>query len=251
MFTVYAPLILGNESEDDSKFLEFIRNKGIDRIAQTVIYFDVIRAPLQDIPQLISEFREKGEVVFGITDECSYKREPTRINYPRGFPRECLILDDSRFRNLDRVTDFTIMRQGPYQEALFGLPALCLLSKELGISPPAYVRERGLVYRRELVPESLDRVVLNRNFSSIAKGRIPDGTNFCYVDSRNIFQDAQRERAQWVVDVVNTGTTAQSYGWGIVALLGTNDGVILGNRRAQEFWKIVQYFASQIGGDER
>jgi ATP phosphoribosyltransferase len=207
VFIVYVP---------ENSGLDYARVKGIEYIAglETKLRFDVREARGEDIPRIVTESADPALGITGLD-----LLENVIPNYSN------LILS---YLNLAYL--------GPYQNAVFGLPTLCLISRD-GKSPDELRKlEVGKTGRLDYELPDLKgkRIVIPQRYERLVRSLIGDDAEFI-VKERSVevtlCLDTQLDCA---VDIVSSGNTLEQNNLEIECALHRSDGVVIENSAARE-----------------
>lgn len=113
--------------------------------------------------------------------------------------------------------------QGPYEETIFGLPALCVLGKE-GVRPREFSggSAPNLCGKTVAIPDKYKRTL---------KKRFPDDNIRWKTLSGQVDVTCARDPSvDYAIDIVLSGRTCERENLGIIAYLGESDGVIIANQ---------------------
>jgi hypothetical protein len=248
VFIVYTP---------ENSGLVFVREVGLEWVGDYINAFstsprppryginnllDIMEARGEDIPQLVADQEDSDQLVFGLTGNdllATYRKSPFGLDNSRP-PRAIATLD--------------LKGKGPYATSIFGLPTLCLISRD-GIAPQEFLEEarydneesigwdgvrkgpfqyrmNDLTGKTVLIPERYEDLI-----KKLVGRRRYDGAEGIdwRLQTRSVDTTlAVDESIDYAVDIVLSGRTLQETGLGILDVLYQSDGVLLGNKVALE-----------------
>lgn len=191
----------------------------------------------EDIPRLVKGLYDDRDPIIGLSGK------DLLDNYLlEEFGGEQFARDGMRSR---LVAKFLGLRnKGPYTNAIFGLPALCILG-EGGITLDKFVEGYSRVRDCEVIqlrgtellgPDfSGKKVAIPRRYEALIRSRVRlTGAEVLPLDGK-VDVSAARGDADYAIDIVLTGRTCREEGLGFFPpVLYLSDGVVLGNKKAQE-----------------
>ncbi len=151
--------------------------------------------------------------------------------------------------------------KGAYENALFGLPALCVLSKQ-GMPVELFRKKYDFSSKSSQEINNAIRGIGDFDLAG-KKGAAPvrykhlikrkvaeaDCVEWQYLDGKVDVTIASDVSFDAAIDVVVTGKTIQETGLGIEAVLFLSDGVVIGNQAAAELMcKSKSYKTDQLEG---
>lgn len=238
-FTVYVPTNSG---------LQFVREEGLKELARRGRQLDIRECRGENIPYEVAT--TEGRVA-GITGE------DLLANFRRSEEYEQLYIARGRNSPISEQ-QLGLNRRGPYEESVFGLPALCVLGKG-GMSFDAFTKAYPLEYdtsgdmtfkclaptgggcdgalweqATERIPDlSGKRVAIPKMYENIIRYLVrkkAEGTEFLTLDGKVDVTTATDNSIDYAIDIVLTGKTCKDSGLGIFERLYLSDGIILWRR---------------------
>ena len=212
--------------------LQYVREQGLEflRINFVCLEIKVEEQRGEDIPRLVNSLYEDEAPVVGITGE-DFLDNFLFGEYRSSVNRRLM------FKRLD------LRKNGPYENTLFGLPALCILG-EGGITLDKFVEAYPTVRDnevRQLRGSELQepdfrgkRVAIPRRYEALISSRVRlEGAEILLLDGE-VDVTAARGGADYAIDIVLTGRTCREEGLGFFPpILYLSDGVILANQRVK------------------
>lgn len=191
----------------------------------------------EDIPGRISALENDPLPVVGITGDDLFANFLAK-EYGRS--------DDEGGRSKLLIDRLWLDGNGPYEYALFGLPALCLLGGE-GMDIGTFANFYSMDFKASkrdwqmgLLPNPKLKgrtVAIPRRYRELIKSSLPDngeGIGFIPLEGK-VDVTAARGGADYAIDIVVSGKTFRENGMGIFPrVLYLSDGVVLGNAKAKE-----------------
>ncbi len=224
VFTVYVPINGG---------LKYVRDQGLDFLKEKFggLELNIQEQRGEDIPRLVNALYEDMEPVAGLTGE-DLLDNFLLGEYGSSVNRR-LVFKSLGLRN-----------KGPYKNAIFGLPALCILGNggiSLGRFVEAYPNVRYSEVRQLKATELQEpdfngkKVAIPKRYEPLIRSRVRlDGAELLPLDGK-VDVTAARGDADYSIDIVLTGRTCRKEGLGFFPpVLYLSDGVVLGNRKARE-----------------
>ncbi len=224
VFTVFVPTNSG---------LQYVRDRGLDFLKEK---FSGLELNIQEqrgeyIPELVNSLYEDREPVIGITGEDLFDNF---LFEKYGSPVNKRLF----FKNL------SLRNKGPYENAFLGLPALCILGKggiALDKFVEAYPNVRYSEVRQLRAAELQEpdfngkRIAIPKRYEAPIRSRVRlNGAELLLLDGK-VDVTAARGDADYAIDIVLTGRTCMEEGLGFFPpVLYLSNGVVLGNRKAQE-----------------
>ena len=225
VFTVYAPTNSG---------LQFVREQGLSMVRRQFpgAELDIIEERGEAIPGIMTEYRWSDERVICITGSDLYaESEYGRGHVPQMQGKGGLL---------------ELQGKGPYADAIFGLPALCLLG-EKGISPsdysifnptrirPALRRMYDLKKPGEMTQLEGKTVMIPKRYASLIKAwsriaRDEGQPEWVELDGQVEVTAAKDKSVDYAIDIVVTGKTLAETGMGVCDVIYLSDGMLLTTR---------------------
>lgn len=228
--------------------LQFVRDRGLEFVRKT--FEERIKQGLEvnlqdqrgeDIPRLVEVSFDDEKSVVGITgqdllDNYLDKWSSVSDSYTK----------DTRDRKRTQllVSKLGLKNKGAYEGTLFGLPTLCILG--YGGIPSLYFKQAYPAVRDRELCELRGSELQEPNFSgktiaipacyeALIRSRVRlDGATLLPLDGK-VDVTAARGEADYAIDIVLSGKTAREEGLGFFPpLLYQSDGVVIGNKKAQE-----------------
>ncbi len=229
VFTVFVPTNSG---------LKYVRDRGLEFSKKK---FSGLGLNIQEqrgeyIPELVNALYEDRKPVVGITGEdllTNFLLEEIGRYDAACIRRSMLVVGRLGLRN-----------KGSYESAVFGLPALCILGKG-GISLDKFVeaypraRDCGMNLLRNTELQEPDfsgkKVAIPKRYEALIRSYVRlTGAEILLKDGK-VDVTAARGDADYAIDIVLTGRTCKEEGLGFFPpILYLSDGIMLGNRKAQE-----------------
>ena len=248
-FTVYVPTNRG---------LAFVREEGLKEIAAQYKNISLIEARGEQIPESVELQKDSKNLVMGITgadlvrnyESIMLSRERDSLNEDF-FNEE---LKESLYPLSTIEVELNLGFKGPYQEAIFGLPSLCVLGrggmpldvyKEAYASRPMssfplfelYSEATRIPYlgdKKIVIPKRYELFLRRKYLSdalSNAKIKMP---TIISLEGKVDVTAAADASIDYAIDIVVTGTQSRKSGLGIFCVLYQSDGVILRNPEAEK-----------------
>lgn len=238
--SVYAPTNRG---------LRFVREEGLVslQVRYPLASLDIQEVRGEEIPDLVLRRQNPSEPIFGITGQDLLEDTDCRESF--GISER----DDGNVG----INELNLARKGPYKGTLFGLPTLCLLSRN-GKTPEEYLlqtwgdeaRRGGNARYPANVRYPIDiglelslkgkRVVIPQRYKNLIDQRIPlfleyprekPSIDWVMLDGQVDVTLAMDSSLDYAIDIVLTGKTLREKGLGIERTLFFSDGVLLQNGR--------------------
>ncbi len=230
VFTVYVPC---------NKGLQYVREQGLDFLNKKFNGFELIVQEQrgEDIPRLVERLYNENNPVVGLTGK------DLLDNYLlEEFGEDKFIRDNLRKRLV--VKNLELKNKGPYKNSVFGLPALCILgcggiSLDLFVDAYPIVRDREITLLKgtELQEPNFKgkRIAIPERYEKLIRSRVRlTGAKILPLEGK-VEVTAARDNADYAIDIVLTGRTCRKEGLGLFPpILYLSDGIILGNKKAQE-----------------
>ncbi|MDO8661280.1 MAG: hypothetical protein Q7K43_05295 [Candidatus Woesearchaeota archaeon] len=203
VFTVYAP---------ENSGLKFVREQGLQKISR--LNYKVVDVRGENIVELVETAQFPA---LGITGQ----------DLAPGYLMQ---------------KPLNLWRKGPYENSLFGLPALCVLSRKGELIDAVKERlnacntaEQAREFIREIPRCPKGRIIYTARYAPLLKaiyGWIPE--QWKPMTGKADVTAAADQSVDCVIDIVLSGNTAREVGLGIESVLYLSDGVIIANNLAKE-----------------
>ena len=259
VFTVYVPTNRGLRIArgEGSRYIRELCTWYAERESRPMQYEEK-EARGEDIPKIIKESVGSARVI-GITGEdillnfysgCKEIKEMNGFNCRFGTD----VYGAEGRTGVIRLEELGLKEKEAYPDALFGVPALCLIGKGVRDATRWNSPLECRPYQLKTIIERMQRensgtinIAVDQRYAAVAKNLVDVAINgigqdeqpktvinWCILDGKVDVTAALDPTIDYAIDIVLSGKTCRENGLGIYAKLFESDGVIVGNRKAAE-----------------